>query len=149
MKSAASAPASAVVATIESGAVANCAQTKSGMRVRVMPGARILRIVTMKFIPVNVELIPTKKIAAHHIDVPASPCSDIGGYSVQPATGAPMRNELKSINPATGNIQKLIMFSHGNATSRAPSWSGITKLPKAPVMRGMTTSQTIALPWTE
>src|SRR5580692_6510860 len=99
MKSAASAAASAVVAIINNGAVANCPHTKSGMRVNVMPGARILRMVTRKFSPVIVELTPTKKMAAHHIDVPAAPCSDTGGYSIQPAVGAPMRNDEKSISP--------------------------------------------------
>src|SRR5580692_1956318 len=138
---AASAAASAVVAIISSGAVANCAQQNSGMRVNVIPGARILSSVTTKFIPVIVELTPTKKIAAAHIDVPAAPCSEIGGYSVQPAVGAPMRNDENSINPATGKIQKLSKLSHGNATSRAPICSGKTKLPKPPVNSGMTTSQ--------
>src|SRR5690348_11888541 len=117
MKSAASAAASAVVAIISSGAVANCPQTNSGMRVNVMPGARILRIVTTKLMPVSVELTPTKKIAAHHIDVPGAPCSETGGYSVQPADGAPIRNDENSIKPATGKIQKLSIFSQGKATS--------------------------------
>src|ERR1700733_9887292 len=120
MKRAASAAASAVVAIISRGAVANWPQTKSGMRVKVMPGARIFKIVTTKLIPVMVELTPTKKIAAHHIDVPAAPCRETGGYSIQPAVGAPSKNDEKSINPETGKIQKLSMFSHGNATSRAP-----------------------------
>ena len=31
-----------------------------------------------------------------------------------------MRNDEKSIKPETGKIQKLSMFSHGKATSRAP-----------------------------
>src|SRR5437764_386564 len=83
-----------------------------------MPGARILRIVTKKFIPVMVELTPIRKIAAAHIDVPAAPCSDIGGYSVQPAVGAPIKNDVYNIKPAGGKSQKLSMFSHGNATSR-------------------------------
>src|SRR5579883_3590437 len=113
MKSAASAAAIAVVAIISSGAVANCPQTKSGMRVNVIPGARILRIVTTKLMPVMVELTPTRKIAAHHIDVPAAPCSETGGYSIQPAVGAPIRNDEKSIKPETGKIQKLSMLSHG------------------------------------
>src|ERR1700747_1922559 len=102
------------------------------MRVNVMPGARIFRIVTTKLIPVSVELTPTKKIAAHHIDVPGAPCSDTGGYSVQPAEGAPIRKDENSMSPATGKIQKLIMFSHGNATSRAPIMIGKTRLPKPP-----------------
>ena len=113
-----------------------------------MPGARIFKIVTTKLIPVIVELTPTKKIAAHHIEVPAAPCSEIGGYSIHPAVGAPMRNDENSIKPATGKIQKLSMFSQGNATSRAPICSGKTRLPKPPVSSGMTTSHTIALPCT-
>ncbi len=96
--------------------------------------------------PVIVELTPTKKIAAHHIDVPAAPCSETGGYSIQPAVGAPIRNDENSIKPETGKIQKLSMLSHGNATSRAPICSGKTRLPKPPVSIGMMTSQTIALP---
>ena len=146
MKSAASAAASAVVAIISSGAVANCPQTKSGMRVNVMPGARIFSIVTTKLMPVSVELTPTRKIAAAHIDVPAAPCSETGGYSVQPAVGAPIRNDENSIKPATGKIQKLSMLSHGKATSRAPICSGKTRLPNPPVSSGITTSHTIALP---
>src|SRR5580698_7328745 len=140
MKSAASAAANAVVATISSGAVANCAQQNSGMRVNVMPGARILSNVTRKFMPVSVELTPTKKIAAAHIDVPAAPCNDTGGYSVQPAVGAPIRNDVNNIKPATGNIQKLNKLSQGNATSRAPICSGKIKLPNPPVNIGITTS---------
>ena len=83
--------------------------------------------------PVIVELTPTRKIAADHIEVPAAPCSEIGGYSIQPAVGAPIKNDENSIKPATGKIQKLSMFSHGNATSRAPICSGNTRLPKPPV----------------
>src|SRR5580698_8390578 len=146
MKSAANAAASAVVAIMSNGAVANCPQTKSGMRVKVIPGARIFKIVTTKLMPVIVELTPTKKIAAHHIDVPAAPCSEIGGYSIHPAVGAPIKNDEKSIKPATGKIQKLSMFSQGNATSRAPIYTGKMRLPNPPVSNGLTTSQTIALP---
>ncbi len=46
----------------------------------------------------------------------------------------------------SGTSQKLIMFSQGKATSRAPICSGITKLPMAPVTSGIVTSQTIAVP---
>src|SRR5579863_3208225 len=118
------------------------------MRVNVMPGARIFSSVTRKFMPVSVEETPTKKIAAAHIDVPAAPCSDTGGYSVQPAVGAPIKNDENNIKPASGKIQKLSMFSHGNATSRAPICSGKIRLPKPPVSIGITTSHTIALPCT-
>src|SRR3979411_1747822 len=94
MNSAASAAPSAVVAMNDSGAVANCAHTNSGMRVNVMPGARILKMVTRKLMPVIVELMPIRKTAMHHRLVPGGPWSEIGGYSVQPASGAPTKNEL-------------------------------------------------------
>src|SRR5665213_1096809 len=87
MNSAASAAPSAVVAMKSSGVVANCAHTKSGMRVKVIPGARILYIVTRKLIPVIVELIPIRKTATHHRFVPGGPWSEIGGYSVQGPPG--------------------------------------------------------------
>ena len=118
-------------------AVANVAQTNSGMRVQVMPGARILTIVTVKFIPVSVDEMPTMKIAMHHSAPPGPCCSETGGYSVHPASGAPTKNELNNVIAATGTSQKLSMFSHGNATSRAPICSGITKLPIAPVTSGI------------
>jgi len=51
--------------------------------------------------------------------------------------------------PATGNIQNAARFSQGNATSRAPICSGITKLPKPPVTSGMITIHTIADPCIE
>ncbi len=103
----------------------------------------------MKLMPVSVELMPIRKIATHHIEVPGGPCSDTGGYSVQPASGAPNKNELNRMIPATGNIQNAARFSQGNATSRAPICSGITKLPKPPVTSGMITIHTIADPCIE
>ena len=149
MKSAASAAASAVVAIISSGAVANCAQTKSGMRVNVMPGARIFKIVTTKFMPVIVELTPTKKIAAAHIEVPAAPCSDTGGYSVQPAVGAPIRNDENSIKP--GN-RKDPEAQHVQPRKRDVARADLQRehqdYRSRRSSRGMMTSQTIALPWT-
>src|SRR5690348_9169495 len=96
-------------------AVESCAQTKSGIRVKVIPGARIFNIVTRKLMPVSVELMPISQIATHHIVVPGGPCSEIGGYSVHPASGAPTKNELNRMSPAGGNIQKLSMLSQGNA----------------------------------
>ncbi len=114
-----------------------------------MPGARILTIVVKKFRPVIVELMPMRKIATHQSEVPGGPCTETGGYSVQPASGAPTNSELKRITPAGGKIQKLVRFSHGNATSRAPIISGITKLPKPPVTSGMIVIQIIPDAWSE
>src|ERR1700694_623442 len=121
------------VAMNDRNAVTPVAHTNSGVRVQVMPGARILMIVTRKLMPVMVLETPIKKIAMHHIEVPKGICKLMGGYSVQPACGAPNKKLPNSKIPAGGNSQKLIMLSHGNATSRAPIWSGITRLPNAPV----------------
>ena len=97
------------------------------MRVNVMPGARIFMIVTMKLRPVIVELMPTRKIARHQSDVPGGPCSEIGGYSVQPGIRrADEERREQDQRRQIGNIQKLTRLSHGNATSRAPICSGIT-----------------------
>ncbi len=75
-------------------AVENVAHVNSGMRVQVMPGARILATVTVKFMPVSVDDTPTRMIARHHSAPPTPCCSETGGYSVQPASGAPTRNVL-------------------------------------------------------
>src|SRR6202163_185277 len=149
MNSAASAAPSAVVAMHESGAVANWAHTNSGMRVDVMPGARILKMVTRKLIPVIVELMPIRNTATHQRLVPGGPRIEIGGYSVHPASGAPIRNELNKMTPATGKIQNATRLSHGNATSRAPICIGMTKFPNAPVSSWITTNHTIEEPCIE
>ena len=93
-------PPSAVVAIISSGAVANCPHTKSGMRVNVMPGARIFKIVTRKLMPVmrradadqedrqRTTSTCRPRLAARPADTPSSPPS-----------GAPIRNEENSIKP--------------------------------------------------
>src|SRR5476649_2597614 len=140
MNNAASAAERLAVAMNDKNAVTQVAQTKSGMRVQVMPGARILMIVTKKLMPVMVLETPIRKMAMHHMLVPAGSCKLMGGYSVQPASGAPSRKLPKRRMPAGGTSQKLNMLSHGKATSRAPICSGMTKLPNAPVSTGMITS---------
>jgi hypothetical protein len=49
-----------------------------------------------------------------------------GAYANQPPSAPPPRNHdvLRKI-PPTRNVQKLRALSRGNATSRAPIWSGI------------------------
>ncbi len=45
------------------------------------------------------------------------------------------------MTPETAPVQNESMFSLGNAMSRAPSMSGIRKLPKQPTMTGITTKK--------
>ena len=53
-------------------------QTNSGMRISVMPGARILKIVARKLIAPRTELMPSSTSDAIHRSMPAPPCSDSG-----------------------------------------------------------------------
>src|ERR1700681_4344572 len=106
MKSAASAAERLAVAMNDKNAVTAVAHTKS-----VMPGARILMIVTKKLMPVIVLETPIKKMATHHMLVPAGSCRLMGGYSVQPASGAPSRKLPNRNMPAGGRSQKLNMLS--------------------------------------
>src|SRR5581483_9862874 len=65
------------------------------------------------------------------------------GYEVQPAAAAPpSTKKLDKISTKAGHITQYdIMFSAGNAISRAPMVSGIVKLPKAPTKNGMITKK--------
>ena len=134
MKSAAKAADSAVVAIISSGAVANSPQQKSGIRVKVMPGARIFKNVTIDLNPVIVEPMPTKKIAAARIDVPAPPCSETGGYSYfYPAVGAPDEKRREQHQTADREDPEAQHIQPREGTSRAPICNGKTRFPKPPV----------------
>ncbi len=65
------------------------------------------------------------------------------GYEVQPEPAAPpSTKKLDRMKNAAGHMNQYdIMFSFGNAMSRAPIISGIRKLPKAPVSHGMITKK--------
>src|ERR1700730_17965040 len=90
------------VAIIERNAVTPVAHTNSGVRVQVIPGARILTIVTRKLRPVIVAETPMRNMAMHHMLVPNGICNENGGYSVHPACGAPYRKLANSKMPAGG-----------------------------------------------
>src|SRR6476469_7135614 len=61
------------------------------------------------------------------------------GYEVQPLAAAPpsTKNDARMVTKAGHMNQYDIMFSFGNAMSRAPIISGIKKFPNAPVSQGM------------
>src|SRR5262245_3896080 len=69
------------------------------------------------------------------------------GYEVQPLPAAPpsTKKEARMVMAAGHMNQYDIMFSLGNAMSRAPIMSGMRKFPKAPVSRGMMTKKIITL----
>src|SRR5262245_3895437 len=68
-------------------------------------------------------------------------------YDVQPdAAAPPSTKKLHSMNANAGHMNQYdIMFSLGNAMSRAPIISGIRKLPNAPVSQGMMTKKIITV----
>ena len=64
--------------------VTRIVQTMIGIRNRVMPGARILKIVTRKLMPPRIELVPIRMSATIHRSWPGpgearAPFSDSGG----------------------------------------------------------------------
>jgi hypothetical protein len=66
--------------------VTNTAQTNSGMRCRVMPGARMLKIVVIKLIAPRIDDAPAKwrERMAKSTAMPEWPVVESGGYMVQP-----------------------------------------------------------------
>ena len=92
MKSAISPAVSTGVASRISTAVTSTVQTKIGIRNSVIPGARILKIVVMKFTAPRMEAVPTRVSPMIHRSVP-TPCACSlavsGEYAVQPSAAAP------------------------------------------------------------
>jgi hypothetical protein len=85
------------VASSTSSEVTSIVQQNIGIRNMVMPGARMLKMVVMKFTAPRIEEVPTSSRATIHRSAPrpvppaapTQPCSDSGGYSVQPAQAVP------------------------------------------------------------
>src|SRR6266508_407695 len=103
------------VATTTSSEVVKFAQTSSGMRQNVIPGARIVMIVTRKLRAVMIEDAPAHWTAIVKKRVPIGWCTDSGGYCVQPfANGPPRQRKLASIiTPAIGSSQNESAFRRG------------------------------------
>lgn len=67
-----------------------------------------------------------------------------GGYTVQPVPAPDSTaEEAKSKRKEGGRSQKLMLFIRGNAMSGAPIISGISQLPKPPIMIGITIKKII------
>ena len=123
-------------------AVISTAQTKSGMRARVNPLARIFKIVVIKFIAPEIEDTPAKCRLNIAISTDGPECvvaPDRGGYTVHPVPTPPSTRLDKISNiSAGGSNQKLKLFSLGNAMSTAPIIIGTNQLPKPPIKIGIT-----------
>src|SRR5262249_13046875 len=103
-------------------------QVKSGIRMKLRPGARRFRIVTMKFTAARIDEAPriwrlkvqksTPRFGENSSRVRLA-------YANQPtAGGVPARKLVCSRIPPARNNQKESALRRGKATSRAPIWSG-------------------------
>src|ERR687885_2367021 len=82
-------PAMNGVAMTTSSEVVKLAQTSSGMRQNVMPGARIVMIVTRKLSAVAIDDAPANCTAMLKNVCPIGAWSDSGAYAVQPVANEP------------------------------------------------------------
>ena len=120
-------------------AVTKRAQTVSGRRKNVSPGARRFNTVVMKLTAVRSDEIPSTRRASSHRVCPFGCTAESGAYDVQPDWAAPpvtKKDQRMRTAPGTA-VQNENMLSVGNAMSRAPICSGTTKLPNAPIRIGM------------
>src|SRR4029079_4810521 len=95
------------VAITTSSEVVKLAQTRSGMRQNVIPGARIVMIVTRKFSAVAIDDAPANCTPSVKNCCPMGVSVDSGALAVHPVAKAPpsAKNEHSIITPAAGSIQ--------------------------------------------
>src|SRR3954466_12289510 len=131
-------------------AVTSTDHTNSGILCRVMPGARMLKMVVMKLIAPRIELAPARCIEKITIstDGPADPDVESGAYIVHPVPAPrPVPPDTK-VEPSSRqndgtSSQKLMLFMRGKAMSGAPIISGTNQLPKPPIIAGMIVKKTM------
>ncbi len=118
--------------------------TNRGSFMKVMPGARILKMVAMMLIAPITEDNPMRCTAKITNGKASWVCNIRGGYMVQPPAGPPPGSNRVSSNrlKAKGSIQKLQLFRRGNAISGAPIIIGIIQLAR-PTAPGITTPKII------
>src|SRR3954453_10839462 len=106
-------PAMNGVAITTSSEVVKLAQTSSGMRQNVMPGARIVMIVTRKLRPVATDDAPANCTARLKNVWPSGVSVGIGAEEVQLVANAPpgARNDASIRTPAIGSSQNDSAFS--------------------------------------
>src|ERR1700716_2861676 len=95
------------VAITTSSEVVKFAHTSSGMRQNVIPGARIVMIVTRKLSAVMIELAPAHWTPMLKKTWPSGWGEGGGAWLVQPVAKAPpgTRNEVSIMIPAIGSSQ--------------------------------------------
>jgi hypothetical protein len=123
-------------------AVIKTDHTKRGIRSIVIPLARILIVVVIKFTAPRIEETPARcnEKIARSTEPPAWAMPEAkGGYTVQPVP-APLSTMLLANNKvrAGGSNQKLMLFIRGKAISGAPSIKGTNQFPNPPIIIGIT-----------
>src|SRR6185295_1712692 len=93
-------------------AVISQVQQKSGRRIIVIPGARMLRMGVMMLIEPRIELMPSRCTAKMVRSMPTPICTVSGAYSVQPTPGAQagVKNEMIRSDAANGSSQNDQLF---------------------------------------
>src|ERR1700754_2048300 len=116
------------VAMTTSSEVEKFAHTSKGMRQKLMPGARIVMIVTRKFSAVAIEDAPANCTPIVKNSWPIGTSVDSGAYAVQPVANEPpgAKNDAVIMGPAIGSTQNDSAFRRGKAMSGAPIISGRT-----------------------
>ncbi len=144
-------------ARIRRNCTTNDIQVNIGMRIRVIPGARMLMIVVMKLNAAASDETPSTCRPATQksmfifssLDPGATPeYAGVlsGAYPNQPPSGAAWKRIGSVIRmPPNRYTQYEKALSRGKATSRAPICSGIRKLKNA-AESGMTARNTIVVP---
>ncbi len=102
---------------------------KSGMRIQVIPGARMLWIVTTKLIAPTIDATPVRWMPRiqRSCPWPGLNCADEHGvYDVQPHCAPPSeaRKLERRTSPPMTKSQYEAAFNRGKAMSRAPIMSG-------------------------
>lgn len=142
------APAKTGKDSINKNEVIRIAHTNKFNREYVNPGARILKIVTIKFKEPSIEEIPVKcnaKIAESTAVFGEKPVES-GGYTVQPVPAPIPVIKLKTKNTKeAGNNQKLTLFNLGNAISVVPHITGINQFPNPDIKIGITEKKIITI----
>src|SRR5918998_2298190 len=142
-------PAMNGVAATTSSEVERFAQTNSGIRQKVIPGARMVMIVTRKLSAVAIDDAPANCTPMVKNNCPIGTSVDSGAYAVQPVAKEPpgAKNDAVIITPAIGSSQNDSALSRGNAMSGAPIISGMTKFAR-PANTGMMNRKIISDAWT-
>jgi hypothetical protein len=131
--------------------VINTAQANKGIRSKIIPKARKLPSVLIKFTAPRIDLTPARwrEKIAKSTDLPA--CAiflESGGYTVQPVPAPLSTKELDNSNTKAGTRnQNLILFIRGKAMSLAPNIKGTSQFPKPPIKIGITIKKIIIKAW--